>query len=152
MRLNAKHGAVAVAVVIVRAISWKAIDASLDDTVDGVFGVVDVLAVLVLVCVLGLVLGKRLEEQRRQGLDSRLTTKHVGVAIVLVVGRAIAWKATGASLDFIVCGGFGVLGNVLAVVSSAVSVWRNNNDEGFVLSLLSLLCFCLMVDEQQIMA
>jgi len=32
----------------------------------------------------------------------RLTTRHVGVAVVLVVGGAIAWKATGASLDFTV--------------------------------------------------
>jgi len=31
-------------------------------------------------------------------LDSRLTTKH-GVVAVLVVGRAITWKAKDASLD-----------------------------------------------------
>jgi len=62
VRLTAKHGAVAVLVVVVRAIAWKTAYALLDDTVDGVFGVVNVLAVLVLVCVLGLVLDKRLEE------------------------------------------------------------------------------------------
>jgi len=55
-RLTAKHGGGTVVVVVVvvvvvgRAIAWNATDASLDDTVDGIFGV-DVLVVRVRVCV-----------------------------------------------------------------------------------------------------
>jgi len=55
---------VAVVLVVGCVIAWKATYASLDDTVDGIFGVrADVLAILVLVPV------NLLEEQRRQGLD-----------------------------------------------------------------------------------
>eukprot|EP00532_Pseudo-nitzschia_australis_P006780 CAMPEP_0168173126 /NCGR_PEP_ID=MMETSP0139_2-20121125/5689_1 /TAXON_ID=44445 /ORGANISM="Pseudo-nitzschia australis, Strain 10249 10 AB" /LENGTH=164 /DNA_ID=CAMNT_0008090959 /DNA_START=207 /DNA_END=698 /DNA_ORIENTATION=+ len=115
--------AVAVVVVVVlvvgRAISRKAIDATLDDTVDEIFCVlVDVFAVLV-----GRVPVNLLEERRRlqRGLDSRLITKHVGVAVVivvvvvLVVGRAIAWKAIDASLEDTVVGFGGVIGDALVI-------------------------------------
>jgi len=70
-----------VVLVVGRTIAWKSIDASLGGTVGENFCVlVDVLADLV-----GRVLGNLLEEQRRQrrGLDSILTTKHVGVAVVV---------------------------------------------------------------------
>jgi len=82
-----------VVLVVGRAIAWMAIDASLDDTVDGIVSVgVDVFAVLVLVFP---------EERRQQGLDWRLTTKHVGGTVVVGggAGRAIALKATNASVD-----------------------------------------------------
>jgi len=83
-----------------------ATDASLDDTVDGSFvGRLDFRAVLV-------------RNGDGEGLDSRLTTKHdvVAVAVGLVVGGAIAWKATDASLnDTPVVGFGGVLGEALVV-------------------------------------
>jgi len=56
----------------------KATDASVDDTVDGIFNV-GVLAVRVLVVLLVV------EERRHRGLDLRLTTKHVGGTVVAVV-------------------------------------------------------------------
>jgi len=57
--------------------------------------------------------------QRRQGLDSRLTAKHVDgtvvvVVVVVVVGRAIAWNATDASLDDMADGIFGGMVDVLS--------------------------------------
>jgi len=90
-RLTTKHdgGTVVVAVVAVdggRAIALKATNASVDDTVDGIFDVV--LAVRVV------------EERRQLGLDWRLTTKHDGGTVV--VGRTTALKATDASVDDIV--------------------------------------------------
>jgi len=49
-----------------------------DDTVDEIFGVLgDALAVLLVLLVV--------EERRQRGLDSRLTTKHVGGTVVAVV-------------------------------------------------------------------
>jgi len=81
------------------AISWKATDSSLDDTVDGIVGVRrDVSAVLVLVLVVGRVLINLLEERRQrrrrrqQGLDSILTTKHVVGAVVGGGGGGGGWK------------------------------------------------------------
>jgi len=70
-----------VVLVVGRAIAWKATDASLDDTVDGIVGVRVVLVVRVRV--------NLVEERQQQGLDWRLTTKHVGgtVVVVVVVGR-----------------------------------------------------------------
>jgi len=98
-RLTTKHGGVAVVVALGGdcAIAWKATDVSLDDTVD----------VAVLVLAFGvrksLVFGSLLEERRRrrQGLDSRSTPKHGGVAVVVALGfdDAIAWKATDVLLD-----------------------------------------------------
>jgi len=77
-----------------RAIAWKATVASVDDIV---------FAVLAFGVLRGRVLVSLLEERRRrrQGLDSRLTTKHGGVAVVVALGvdGAIAWKATDVSLD-----------------------------------------------------
>jgi len=109
VRSTAKHGAVAV--LVGRAIAWKTTDALVDDIVDGIVGVRVVLVVRVRV--------NLVEERQQQGLDWRLTTKHVGgtvvvvVVVVVVVGRAIAWNATDASLDDTVDGIFGV--GVLAV-------------------------------------
>jgi len=79
-RFTTKHGG---AVVVDRSLAGKATDAAMNDTVDGIFDV-GVLAVLVVLLVV--------EERRQLGLDWRLTAKHV----VGTVGRAIAWKATGA--------------------------------------------------------
>jgi len=69
-RLTTKHGsaAVVVALGVERTIAWKATDVSLDDTVDGIFIRVPV---------------NLWEEQRQRGLDSRLTTKRVVVAVVV---------------------------------------------------------------------
>jgi len=118
-RLTTKHGEVTVVVAIVvggggRAIALKATDASADGTVDGIFDVV--LAVLVLVVPVG-------EERRQLGLDWRLTTEHGGGTVVVVVvgggggvGRAIALKATDASVDDTVIG----LGLGLAVRNGRV--------------------------------
>jgi len=75
------------------AIAWKATVTSVDDIV---------FAVLAFGVLRGRVLGSLLEERRRrrQGLNSRLATKHGGVAVVaLGVDGAIAWKATAVSLD-----------------------------------------------------
>jgi len=76
-----------------------------------------VLAVLVLVVPVG-------EERRQLGLDWRLTTEHGGGTVVVVVvvgggggvGRAIALKATDASVDDTVIG----LGLALAVRNGRV--------------------------------
>jgi len=51
----------------------------------------------------------------------RLTAKHVGGAVV-VVGRAIAWKAIDASSDDTVNGIVDVMVNVLAVLAGRVPV------------------------------
>jgi len=86
-RLITKHG---FGVLVGRAIAGKATGAMLDGTVDEIFGILgDALAVLVLV---------NLERVARFVFvrDSRFTTKH-GVG-----GRAIAWKATDASVDDII--------------------------------------------------
>jgi len=68
---------------------------------DGLGVLMDARAVLVLVNLL-------MEERVARIIvvfcsELRLTTKH-GFGVVLVIGRAIAWKATGASLDDTVCG------------------------------------------------
>jgi len=102
-RLATKHigGTVVVVVVVVvvvgRAIALKATDASMDDTVDDtVDGIFDVGVLAVLVLVVPLVV----EERRHRGLDWRLTTKHFGgTVVVVVVGRAIALEATDVSMD-----------------------------------------------------
>jgi len=90
-RLTTKHGDGTVVVGGGRAIALKATDASDtgDDTGDGIF-VVSVLAVRV---------GLRVGERRQLGLEWRFTTKHGGGTGVVVVGRAIALKATDASVD-----------------------------------------------------
>jgi len=73
--LTTKHVGGTVVVSVGRAISWKAIDASLDDTVFAVLVRVNLLEKRLL-----------LEERQKRGLDSRLTTKHGGVAVVVVLG------------------------------------------------------------------
>jgi len=75
VRVTAKHGAFAGLVVGRPIACCKALDASLDDTVDRMF----VRAVLVLVRGLG----DLPEERRHQGRDSRLTTKRGVVAVVV---------------------------------------------------------------------
>jgi len=77
---------------------------------------VDVLAVLA-----GCIPVNLLEEQqqRQRGLDSRLTTKHVGVAVV-VVGRAIAWKTTNASWNVT----FGAVDGFVGVFVESLAVLR----------------------------
>jgi len=88
---------VAIAVVVGRAIACKATDASLDDIVfAGLVLLVNLLEKWLL-----------LEERQKHGLDSRLTTKHGGVAVVVVlgdVGRTIVWKTIDASMNDTVCG------------------------------------------------
>jgi len=130
--LTTKHvgGTVVVVVVVVvvvgRAIAWNATDASLDDMVNGIFGGMgDVLDGLV---------GRRRHcfqrrhcLRRRQWLGSRLTTKHGGGTVVVVVGRAIALKATDASLDDTVDGIFDV---VLAVLVLVVLVVEERPHQG----------------------
>jgi len=121
-RLTTKHGGGTVVVVVVggggggvgRAIALKATDASVDDTVnDSVDGIFDVVLAVLLVLVV--------EERRQLGLDWRLTTKHVGgtvvVVVVIVVGRAIALKATDASVDGIFDGVLAGLGRVVLCVA-----------------------------------
>eukprot|EP00532_Pseudo-nitzschia_australis_P019010 CAMPEP_0168309714 /NCGR_PEP_ID=MMETSP0142_2-20121227/66425_1 /TAXON_ID=44445 /ORGANISM="Pseudo-nitzschia australis, Strain 10249 10 AB" /LENGTH=130 /DNA_ID=CAMNT_0008262453 /DNA_START=389 /DNA_END=781 /DNA_ORIENTATION=- len=112
-------------VVVGRAISLKATDAALDDTVDGICDV-DVLAVLVL--------GVLVVERRQRGLDWRLTTKHCGDTVVVGVvvggvGRAIALKATDASVedtvDDTVDGIFDVVLAGLGLVVLSVAVKSN---------------------------
>eukprot|EP00532_Pseudo-nitzschia_australis_P015046 CAMPEP_0168279178 /NCGR_PEP_ID=MMETSP0141_2-20121125/20333_1 /TAXON_ID=44445 /ORGANISM="Pseudo-nitzschia australis, Strain 10249 10 AB" /LENGTH=89 /DNA_ID=CAMNT_0008222095 /DNA_START=312 /DNA_END=582 /DNA_ORIENTATION=+ len=79
--------------LLLSAIAWKALYSALDDAGDGIFG----LRVNV-----GRIRPLREErlllEELRRRLDLRLTTKHGGVAVVVVrvvVGGGIAWKATG---------------------------------------------------------
>jgi len=108
-RCTAKHS---FAVVAGRAIALKAMDESLDDTVcEGGGGVCDALVVWLSRFTL-------LWEERQRGLDSRLTTKHVGVPAVVVgvvVGRAIACKATDASWNDTVVDFGGVRGDALVI-------------------------------------
>ena len=92
-----------------RAIALKATDASVDDTGDDTVDGILVLAVPVV------------EERRQLGLDWRLTTKHGGGTVDVTVGvfgggRAIAWKATDASVDDAVDGIFDVVLAVLVVL------------------------------------
>jgi len=128
LRLTTKrvNGTIVVVGVVGRAIALKATGALVDDTVDdtgaGIFNV-GVLAVLVLDVLLVV------EERQQRGLDWRLTTKHVGGAVVVVVvvdgrggGRAIALKATDASLDDTVDGMVGVMVEVLAVLVGRVLI------------------------------
>jgi len=83
-RLATKHVGGTVVVVVGRAIAWKATDASLDDTVDEIFGVrVGVLAVCVLVDLVVRGLSNLPEEQQYRGWDLRLTTKRGVVAVVV---------------------------------------------------------------------
>jgi len=91
-RSTAKHGIVA-GLGGGHAIAWKATVASVNDTVDEIFGVLgDALAVLVNLLV---------EERVARVIvvfwwEWRSTTKYGGVD-GLGGGRAIAWKATGVS-------------------------------------------------------
>jgi len=111
--LTTKHvgGTVVVGGGVGRAIALKATEASVDDTVDGIFDVV--LAILVLAVPVG-------EERQQLGLDWRLTTKHVGGTVGVVGGGgggAIAWKATVASVDGTGGGAVLVLVRVLVPVN-----------------------------------
>jgi len=109
-RLTAKQGTVA-GLGGGRAIAWKATVASVDGTGGG--------AVLVLVRVLVPV--DLLEDQRHQGLESRLTTKRLGgTVVVVVVGRAIAWKTTNASWNVT----FGAVDGFVGVFVESLAVLR----------------------------
>jgi len=100
------------------AIALKAAGASLDDTVDEIFGVLGgALAALILV--------NLLEEQvARFGFvrDSRCTAKH---SFAVVAGRAIALKAMDESLDDTVCeGGGGVCDALVVWLSRFTLLWE----------------------------
>jgi len=105
--------AVGVVVVVGRAIARKATYASLDDIVFvGLVLLVNLLEKWLL-----------LEEQQKQGLESRLTTKQgnvAGVVVLVVVGPSIAWKATAVSWDGTVCRVGDVLVNTIAVLVSRI--------------------------------
>jgi len=123
MEINKKDGGGTV--VVGRAIAWNATDASVDDTVDGSFGLrVDVLAGRYCVSLLW---GKR----KLRGLDVRLTAKHVGgTVVVVVVGRAIARNATDTSLDDTVEGSFGLRVDVLAGRCRVSLLWEKQRQLG----------------------
>ena len=119
------------------AIAWKATDASVDDavddTVDGIFDVGG-LAGRYRVSLLR-------EERRLRVLDVRLTAKHGdGTVVVVGAGRAIALKATDASVDDTVDGIFdvGLAGLGLVVLSVAVKCNLQSN----LLKLASLASNC----------
>jgi len=116
-RLTTNHGVVAV-LVGGRAIAWKATDASLDDTVVGVGGILGDALVVLVGCV-DLLLDERVAWVivvfMLVGCDLRLTTKHGCCVVVFVVVCVVAWKATNAALDDTVFGGGGVC-DVLVVL------------------------------------